>query len=80
MTIVGAIRAVMLAKDTPMTAPEIHAAIASSNLCQFQAANPAGIVRTQLRRHCEGLNLAASSKVKHFKALTGGRYECLQKS
>lgn len=80
MTIVDAIRTVMRAKGEPMTAVEVHAAIASAKLYAFQTDNPAAIVRAQLRRHSQGLHLKAASKTKHFRALGDGRFEVLQDS
>jgi restriction system protein len=80
MTILEAIRTVIRTKGEPMTAAEIHADIAQAKLHEFHIDNPASIVRTQIRRHCEGLNLKASSKAKYFKALADGRFQVLQGS
>lgn len=80
MTIVEAIEAVMRAKAAPMTAAEAYAAIVASKLYEFHTDNPAAIVRAQLRRHAEGVTLASSPKVKHFRSLGDGRFELLSKA
>lgn len=77
MTIVEAIKTVMRAKGAPMTATEAYAEISRARLYEFRTDNPAAIVRAQIRRHCQGLSLAGSSKIKHFNALADGRYEIL---
>lgn len=77
MTIVEAIRTVMRAKGEPMTAAEAYAAITSARLYEFHTSDPISIVRAQMRRHCEGLSLTVSSKVKYFRALADGQFDLL---
>ena len=77
MTIVEAIKTVMLAKGAPMTANEAYAAIVNRHLYDFHADDPAAIVRSQIRRHCEGLDFTTASGTKHFRTVADGRYEPL---
>lgn len=80
MTIVEAIKQVMVAKGAPMTANEAYAAIVSQNLYEFHADDPLHIVRAQIRRHCEGLDFTTASATKHFRTVSDGRYEPLPKA
>jgi restriction system protein len=77
MTIVEAIKKVMLAKGEPMTANEAYAAIVTQNLYEFHADDPVSIVRAQVRRHCEGLDFTTASATKHFRLVADGRFEPL---
>lgn len=77
ITIVEAIKSVMLAKGAPMTANEAYAAIVAQHLYEFHADDPAAIVRAQIRRHCEGLDFTTASGTKHFRTVADGRYEPL---
>lgn len=78
MTILEAAKAVMLANRMPMTAEEIYRAIRDQALYEFHSREPIGIVKRQIRRHCEGLNLSLAAPVKHFRMMANGRYELLQ--
>ena len=75
MTIVQAIKKVMLSSKTPMTAQEIYKEILKQGLFEFRAADPEGIVKRQLRRHCEGLDLAKAPPTKHFRLADDSHYE-----
>lgn len=77
MTIVEAIKTVMLAKGAPMTVNEAHSEIVSKRLYEFHADDPVSIVRAQIRRHCEGLDFTTASATKHFRMVADGRYEPL---
>ncbi len=80
MTIVQAIQTVMRVRGEPMTAAEVYSEIARAKLYEFQTDNPASIIRAQIRRHCEELNLKSSSQAKHFKALADDRFELIHRS
>ncbi|MVW64241.1 restriction endonuclease [Massilia sp. NEAU-DD11] len=77
MTIVEAIKTAMRAKGGPMTTEEVYRFIVSERLYEFHADNPAGIVRQQIRRHCDGIEYSSASPTKHFKVVDGGRYDIL---
>jgi len=74
MTITEAIKQVMLEHRSPMTAEEAYRAIIAANLYEFHADNPAQIVRSQIRRHCEGLDFPSATPTKHFKLVGENRY------
>ena len=78
MTIVEAIKQVMRGSGRPMTAEEAYNAIADGSLYVFHSDDPAGIVRRQIRRHCEGLDFTSASPTKHFRIVADGRYEPLE--
>jgi restriction system protein len=61
-----------------MTADEAYAAIVAAGLYEFHADDPAHIVRSQIRRHCDGLDFPSASPTKHFKLVGDGRYEPLE--
>lgn len=78
MTITEAIKQVMRGHGTPMSADEAYRAIIAAGLYEFHADDPAGIVRNQIRRHCEGLDFPTASPTKHFRLVGDSRYEPLQ--
>jgi len=80
MTITVAIKQVMRAKASPMTADEAYRAIAEAKLYEFHADNPAHIVRSQIRRHCEGLEFPSAAPTKHFRLVGENRYEPLNET
>lgn len=75
MTITEAIRLVMIKQNAPMTADEAYSAIVKAGLYTFHADNPKHVVRSQIRRHCEGLVFPSSSPTKHFVLIDENRYE-----
>lgn len=79
MTITEAIRFVMNEQDTPMTADEAYSAIVDAGLYVFHADNPRHVVRSQIRRHCEGVVFPSSSPNKHFALVGENRYRPLNK-
>ncbi|WP_122679472.1 restriction endonuclease [Pseudomonas viridiflava] len=74
MTITEAIRLVMMKKGSPMTADEAYCAIVHADLYTFHADNPRHVVRSQIRRHCEGIVFPSSSATKYFVLVDGNRY------
>lgn len=80
MTIVEAIKQVMISNGAPMTAEEAYNAIKGQQLYEFHSDDPAGIVRRQIRRHCYGLDFTTASPTKYFRIVTDGRYEPLQQA
>jgi restriction system protein len=67
MTINEAIKQVLQERGVPLTADEIYRAIVDASLYEFHADNPRHVVRSQIRRHCEGLEFPSASQTKHFK-------------
>ncbi len=77
MTITEAIKQVMRANGSPMTAGEAFRAIMEAKLYEFHADSPEHIVRSQIRRHCEGLEFPSAAPSKHFRLVGENRYEPL---
>lgn len=67
MTIVEAIKAVMLEAGRPLSAREAYAAIVDKSLYAFQAKDPQHVVLMQIRRHCVGIDFPSASPTKHFQ-------------
>lgn len=63
-----------------MTADEAYRAIAEAKLYEFHADNPAHIVRSQIRRHCEGLEFPSAAPTKHFRLVGENRYKPLDEA
>lgn len=78
MTITEAIKQVMRTHGSPMSSDEAYKAIVAAGLYEFHADDPAGIVRNQIRRHCEGLDFPTASTTKHFRMVGDSRYEPLE--
>ncbi|HIF9272868.1 TPA: restriction endonuclease [Photobacterium damselae] len=66
MTIVEAIKNVLLTMKIPLTYKEIYKEIINRNLYEFGAKNPEAIVNSKLRKHCYGLDFPSASPAKHF--------------
>jgi hypothetical protein len=77
MTIVEAVKTVMRQAGRPLTYMEVYELITQQGLYNFRAAYPAHIVRTEIRRHAEGVELQTASGTKHFRMVDGLRYEPL---
>lgn len=77
MTITEAIRFVMSSQSLPMTADEAYYAIIEAGLYTFHADNPRHVVRSQIRRHCEGIVFPSSSPTKYFTLVGENRYRPL---
>jgi restriction system protein len=73
-TIIEAIKQVMASSSRPMTTIEVYEAIMRGGLYNFKADNPVHVVRSQIRRHCEGLDFESASPIKHFRLLPEGTY------
>lgn len=76
-TIAQAISEVMQAEGKPMTVSEIYDAIIGSKLYSFKADEPVHVVRSQIRRHCLGVDFPTSSKAKYF-GIQNGKYFLLE--
>lgn len=69
----------MSERNSPMTADEAYYAIIEAGLYTFHADNPRHVVRSQIRRHSEGVVFPSSSPTKHFILVGESRYELLNK-
>ncbi len=65
-TINEAIVEVLKKESKGLTSKEIYEKIVKLNLYQFKSTGAMGIIRNQLRRHCENVYLGASSKIKIY--------------
>jgi len=73
-TVNEAIIEVLKAAGAPLTIKEIVQKISQSKLFTFNTPNPEAIIRNQLRRHSENIDLKVSSTIKHFVLQKDGRY------
>ena len=67
MTIIEAIKYVLLEKNRSLTDKEIYKLIIEKKLYDFKAKNPIHIVKTTIRRHCKDLDFPSAKKVKYFE-------------
>ena len=77
LTIVKAIRMVMLEAGRPLSAQEAYQQIVERNLYTFHAQAPESVVLSQIRRHCKGIDFPTASSMKHFHITLDGKYEPL---
>lgn len=66
MTIVEAIKKVLLSHKSGLTYLEIYKHIIDKSLYTFGAKDPKAIVRAKLRQHCYGIEYPSASPTKHF--------------
>ena len=78
MTITEAVKKVLMQNSKPLTVAEIHQAIVAGSLFEFKSNSAAAIVRSQIRRHCEGVRSANVSEKKHFRLVGTDRYELME--
>lgn len=57
-----------------MSLEEIYEAVVSQQLFEFKARSPRGVLRTQLRRHCEGILQATRARQVFLQITPDGRY------
>ncbi|MBT9507229.1 MAG: restriction endonuclease [Rhodoferax sp.] len=74
MTIIEAIKTVMLEAKQPLTAREAYAAIVAKSLYVFHAKDPQHVVLMQIRRHCFGIDFPSASSTKHFELNGDNRF------
>jgi restriction system protein len=75
MTIVEAIQDVLRNAVEPLAIDQIYSEIVSRKSYAFKAVDPKSVVRSQLRRHCLGLDFPSASPVKYFRIHGEDRYE-----
>ena len=66
MTVLDAIKQVLLEHSSGLTCRELTELILEKELYSFNTANPNNIVNHELRKHCEGLNFPSAHPVKYF--------------
>lgn len=66
MRIVDAIKDVLMSNGRPMSHQQIYNAIKKDALFSFGAKDPASVVRSQIRKHCYGLDFPSASPKKLF--------------
>ena len=66
MTIVEAIKTVLYQVPDGLTSKEIYDEIVKQNLYSFGAKNPLGVVNSQIRRRCAGLDFPTAYPVKVY--------------
>lgn len=66
MTIVEAIKTVMADAPDGLTAKEAYRAIIQAGLYEFGAKDPVGVVNSQIRRRCVGLDFPTAYPIKMF--------------
>ena len=74
MTINDAIIQVMRAHGSPMTAQEAYDAIIVGQLYKFHAQRPLDVVKTQIRRHCEGIDFPSAGSTKHYRLVGENKF------
>lgn len=67
MTILEALKIVMLDNPNGMTNKEAYDEIIKRKLYEFPAKKPESVVNGMIRRHCYGLNFPTANPVKYFK-------------
>lgn len=73
-TICEAVIETLIRCEKPQTARDIYKFILEHDLYRFNAENPEGIVKVQIRRHCEGVEFPSAKPNKYFRILIDGTY------
>lgn len=74
LTVRDAILKTFKDKGAPLTPKQIYDYIIEQNIYSFNTDQPLHVVKTRLRRDCDGLNFSASNKKKYFQLLSNGSY------
>ena len=78
-TIADCIKGTLKKSSQPLTAQKILEEIEDKNLYEFNTKSPIGVIRQQLRRHCEGLNFPSAMPNKYFFQADKDKYGLLGK-
>ena len=78
-TIILAIKEVMRDHGKPMQVQQVYDAIVKGDLYRFKASQPVHVVRSQIRRHCFGLDFPTAADLKHFEIRGTNKYYLLPK-
>lgn len=73
-TIREAIIEALKQSEKALSARSIYNFIISHDLYRFNAVNPEGIVKVEIRRHCEGVEFPTAKPDKYFILLLDGTY------
>lgn len=73
-TIREAIIEALKRNNRALTAKDVFNYIVENDLYRFRAENPEGIVKVEIRRHCEGVDFPTAKPNKYFQILRDGRY------
>jgi restriction system protein len=73
-TIIEAAIEALKRKGEPLSTKDIYDFIIEQDLYRFNAEDPVGIVKVQIRRHCEGVDFPTAKPNKFFQILKDGRY------
>ncbi|MCF1489966.1 restriction endonuclease [Pseudomonas sp. AA27] len=79
-TIVEAITEALTQSAECLSAHEIYEIIESNKFYTFNTKSPVGVVRQQVRRHCEGLSFPSAMPRKYFFQTASGKYGLIKKS
>lgn len=74
LTIREAVIAALMQSGKPLYAKDVYDFIVEHDLYQFNTEYPEGIVKVQIRRHCEGVEFPSAKPNKYFKILIDGTY------
>jgi hypothetical protein len=74
VTIKSAIINVLSVANKPLSPKEIYDEITEQKLFHFKAKNPVGIVNSELRKSCVGIDLKKSKPIKEFELRTDGKF------
>jgi restriction system protein len=77
MTINDAISGAMQKMARPLSSQEAYDYIIAHELYEFHAQNPHQIVRSQIRRHCKGLEFPSAATKKYYEMTDDGRFQLL---
>ncbi|WP_347903950.1 restriction endonuclease [Pseudomonas purpurea] len=77
-TIVEAIIDILTQNKGNLSAQQIHEKIEEKQLYRFNTQTPVGVVRQQIRRHCEGLAFPSAMPRKYFFQAESGKYGLLK--
>ncbi|HFD31329.1 MAG TPA: restriction endonuclease [Gammaproteobacteria bacterium] len=77
MTIIEVIKETIRLANRPLSVNQIFESIVKNNLYEFNTKYPKGVVNSQLRRHCRGIDFPSANPVKHFKIIGKNKYDIL---
>lgn len=77
LTIKEAIIKILKESGKPLTLKVIYDLIIENDYYRFRAENPPNIVRTLVRRHCQGLDFPTASPKKYFQIIDDNYYQLI---
>lgn len=77
-TLNNAIKKVLSANES-LRPKEIYEKIIEQKLFQFESNNPIGIVNSEVRKSCVGINLKKSKPSREFELEAGNKYRLIRK-